>query len=59
MFLSGSYKILKFISLKTVFYPEIVFGAERKEKIDTTPSNNKGQVKKKENIFYFITNDPG
>jgi hypothetical protein len=31
--------------------------AERKEKIDTTPPNNKGQVKKKENIFYFITND--
>lgn len=31
--------------------------AERKEKIDTTPPNNKGQVKKKENIFYFISND--
>jgi len=31
--------------------------AERKKKIDTTPRNNKGQVKKKENIFYFITND--
>lgn len=31
--------------------------AERKKKIDTTPPNNKGQVKKKENIFYFITND--
>lgn len=31
--------------------------AERKEKIDTTPPNNKGQVRKKENIFYFITND--
>jgi len=31
--------------------------AERKEKIDTTPPNNKGHVKKKENIFYFITND--
>ena len=31
--------------------------AERKEKIDTTPPNNKGQVKKKENIFYFITNN--
>jgi len=31
--------------------------AERKEKIDTTPPNNKRQVKKKENIFYFITND--
>lgn len=31
--------------------------AERKEKIDTTPPNNKGKVKKKENIFYFITNN--
>lgn len=31
--------------------------AERKDKIDTTPPNNKGQVKKKENIFYFITNN--
>lgn len=31
--------------------------AERKEKIDTTPPKNKGKVKKKENIFYFITND--
>lgn len=31
--------------------------AERKEKIDTTPPNNKGQVKKKENIFYFFTNN--
>lgn len=31
--------------------------AERKEKIDTTPPNNIGQVKKKENIFYFISND--
>ena len=31
--------------------------AERKEKIDTTPPNNKGHVKKKENIFHFITND--
>jgi len=31
--------------------------AERKEKIDTTPPNNKGQVKKKENIFCFITNN--
>jgi len=31
--------------------------AERKEKIDTTPPNNKGHFKKKENIFYFITND--
>ncbi len=31
--------------------------AERKEKIDTTPPDNKGQVRRKENIFYFITND--
>lgn len=31
--------------------------AERKEKIDTTPPNNIGQVKRKENIFYFISND--
>lgn len=31
--------------------------AERKEKIDTTPPNNIGSVKKKENIFYFISND--
>jgi hypothetical protein len=31
--------------------------AERKEKIDTTPPKNKGKVKKKENIFYFITNN--
>jgi hypothetical protein len=31
--------------------------AERKEKIDTTPPNNKGKYKKKENTFYFITND--
>ena len=31
--------------------------AERKEEIDTTPPKNKGKVKKKENIFYFITND--
>ena len=31
--------------------------AERKEKIDTTPPNNIGRVKKKENIFYFISND--
>lgn len=31
--------------------------AERKEKIDTTPPNNKGKVRKKENIFYFITNN--
>jgi transposase len=31
--------------------------AERREKIDTTPPKNKGKFKKKENIFYFITND--
>jgi hypothetical protein len=31
--------------------------AERKEKVDTTPPNNIGSVKKKENIFYFISND--
>lgn len=31
--------------------------AERKEKIDTSPSNNKGKVRKKENIFVFITNN--
>ncbi len=31
--------------------------AERKEKIDTTPPKNKGKVKKKENTFYFITNN--
>jgi len=31
--------------------------AERKEKIDTTPPKNKGKVRKKENIFYFITNN--
>lgn len=31
--------------------------AERKEKIDTTPPNNIGRVKKKENVFYFISND--
>ena len=31
--------------------------AERKEKIDTTPPKNKGKVKKKENIFYFFTNN--
>ena len=31
--------------------------AERKEKIDTTPPNNIGSVKKKENVFYFISND--
>ncbi|MDO9559510.1 MAG: IS4 family transposase [Syntrophales bacterium] len=31
--------------------------ARRKEEIDTTPPKNKGKVKKKENIFYFLTND--
>jgi len=31
--------------------------AERKEKIDTTPPENKGKFKKKENILYFITNN--
>jgi IS4 transposase len=31
--------------------------AERKEKIDTTPPKNKGKFKKKENIFYFFTNN--
>ncbi len=31
--------------------------AERKQKVDTTPPNNKGKFKKKENIFYFITNN--
>jgi hypothetical protein len=31
--------------------------AERKEKIDTTPPMCKGKVKKKENIFFFITNN--
>lgn len=31
--------------------------AERKDKIDTTPPNKKGKYKKKENIFYFITNN--
>jgi len=31
--------------------------AERKEKITTTRSNNKGKVRKKENIFVFITNN--
>lgn len=33
--------------------------AERKEKIDTTPPDNKGKVRKKENTFYFITNNLG
>jgi hypothetical protein len=31
--------------------------AERKEKIDTTPPVNKGKFKKKENIFFFFTNN--
>ena len=31
--------------------------AERKDKIDTTPPKNKGRLKKKENIFYFFTNN--
>lgn len=31
--------------------------AERKEKVDTTPRNNKGNYRKKENEFWFITND--
>jgi transposase len=31
--------------------------AERKEKIDTTPPNNKGRIRKKENTFYFFTNN--
>ena len=31
--------------------------ARRKEEIDTTRPKNKGKVKKKENIFYFLTND--
>ena len=31
--------------------------AERKEKIDTTPPKNKGKFKKKENTFYFFTNN--
>jgi hypothetical protein len=40
---------------KTNIYRLII--AERKEKIDTTPPHNKGKVRKKENIFYFITNN--
>ncbi len=32
--------------------------AERKEKIDTTPPMNKGAFRKKENVFYFFTNNP-
>lgn len=31
--------------------------AERKEKIDTTPPRNKGNFRKKENTFYFFTNN--
>ncbi|MDP4270320.1 MAG: IS4 family transposase [Bacteroidota bacterium] len=31
--------------------------AERKNKIDTTPPENKGKFKKKENVFYFISNN--
>jgi hypothetical protein len=31
--------------------------AERKEKIDTTPPKNKGNFRKKENTFYFFTNN--
>lgn len=31
--------------------------AERKEKIDTTPPVSKGKVKRKENTFFFITNN--
>lgn len=31
--------------------------AKRKEQTDTTPDANKGQYRKKENTFYFITND--
>jgi len=31
--------------------------AKRKEQIDTTPEANKGKYRKKENTFYFITND--
>jgi IS4 transposase len=31
--------------------------AERKEKIDTTPPNTKGRIRKKENTFYFFTNN--
>lgn len=31
--------------------------AERKEKIDTTPPKNKGKYRKKENTFYFFTNN--
>ena len=31
--------------------------ARRKDEIDTTPPKNKGKVKKKENIFFFLTNE--
>jgi hypothetical protein len=31
--------------------------AERKERIDTTPPKNKGNFRKKENTFYFFTNN--
>lgn len=31
--------------------------AERKEKIDTTPPKNKGYFRKKQNTFYFFTNN--
>ena len=31
--------------------------AERKNKIDTAPPKNKGKVRRKENIFYFFTNN--
>lgn len=37
------------------FYRLII--ARRKEEIDTTRPKNKGKVKKKENIFFFFTND--
>ena len=40
---------------KTHSYRLII--ARRKEEIDTTPPKNKGKVKKKENIFYFLTNE--
>lgn len=31
--------------------------AERKKKIDTTPPDNKGKFRKKDNIFYFFSNN--
>ena len=40
---------------KRYFYRLII--ARRKEEIDTTPPKNKGKVKKKENIFYFLTKE--